>query len=193
MNNKTFLRSYYRQLRTLCNVNDPKLLQQIFDNFLNTLENFPKQSIIAGYLAMPDELDLLPLLQKSEQYGYKIAMPVVTNKNSTLSFRLCGANPRVTMNKYYKTLPEPADHYPYIIPNIIITPLLVCDRDGIRLGYGGGFYDKTLSLLREQATPVTAIGICHHNLLVNIPLPREPFDQVLDIIITDQEVITIRD
>ncbi|AIL65057.1 5-formyltetrahydrofolate cyclo-ligase family protein [Rickettsiales bacterium Ac37b] len=189
---KKTLRAHYIKLRSLHAINNPEFLQKISENFFNILENYPKKSIIAGYLAMPGELNLLPLLQKAEQHGYRIAMPVVISKHSPLSFCLCGANPTITISKYYKNLPEPIDAYPYVMPDIVITPMLACDRQGTRLGYGGGLYDRTLASLRGKSSSLVVIGICNHNFLVNSELPHNLYDQFLDIIITDKEMITTR-
>ena len=76
-----------------------------------------------------------------------------------------------------------------MVPQVLIVPLVGFDRHGSRLGYGGGFYDRTLSDLR-RAGQVTAIGLAWG--AQELPLiPVEPTDEPLDVIVTDRGVIAI--
>ena len=78
--------------------------------------------------------------------------------------------------------------HPRLRPRVLIVPLAGFDAAGNRLGYGGGYYDRTLQLLRETG-PVTAIGLAF--ACQQLPaIPAEPFDQPLDMIVTDQGVLT---
>ena len=76
-------------------------------------------------------------------------------------------------------------------PQHALVPLLAFDDDGYRLGYGGGFYDRTLAALRHDgAGPLVAIGV-GLEAQRRPPLPREPFDQRLDWLVTDEAVIRL--
>jgi 5-formyltetrahydrofolate cyclo-ligase len=75
-------------------------------------------------------------------------------------------------------------------PQIVIVPLVAFSRDGGRLGYGGGFYDRTLEQLRA-AGPVLAIGFAF-DAQEDPEIPLEPTDQPLDMIVTESQVIDIR-
>jgi 5-formyltetrahydrofolate cyclo-ligase len=76
-----------------------------------------------------------------------------------------------------------------VVPKVIVMPLAAFDRSGSRLGYGGGFYDRTLELLR-QSGPVLAIGFAYSAQEFE-QLPVEPTDQKLDAVVTESGVITI--
>ena len=77
----------------------------------------------------------------------------------------------------------------WMVPQILIVPLVAFDRAGGRLGYGGGFYDRTLEALRRDG-PVLAIGFAFAAQEVDA-LPQEPTDQRLDRIVTEVEVIEV--
>lgn len=74
-----------------------------------------------------------------------------------------------------------------ISPEVLIVPLVAFSRAGGRLGYGGGFYDRTLQALRAKK-PTLAIGFAYAAQEQN-DLPLEPTDQPLDLIVTEQGVI----
>ena len=74
-------------------------------------------------------------------------------------------------------------------PQILIVPLVAFDRNGGRLGYGGGFYDRTLQGLRA-AGPVMAIGFAFADQQAD-DLPLEPTDQKLDLIVTEGGIIEV--
>lgn len=76
-----------------------------------------------------------------------------------------------------------------MVPQIVIVPLVAFDRKGGRLGYGGGFYDRTLELLRASG-PVLAVGFAYAAQEADA-LPLEPTDQPLDMIITEQGVLSL--
>ena len=84
----------------------------------------------------------------------------------------------------------PAD-IEWMIPEIVIVPLVAWDETGGRLGYGGGFYDRTLEGLRARR-PVLAIGFAF-NVQQAYDLPLEVTDQPLDMIVTEDRVLTIVD
>ncbi|WP_371286182.1 5-formyltetrahydrofolate cyclo-ligase [Albidovulum sp.] len=75
----------------------------------------------------------------------------------------------------------------WIEPEVLIVPLLAFDRRGYRLGYGGGFYDRTLEALRARG-PVTAIGFAFAAQEVD-EVPIEATDQPLDIVVTDKGIL----
>ena len=83
-------------------------------------------------------------------------------------------------------VPEADD---FLEPEIVIVPLVAFTRDGGRLGYGGGFYDRTLEGLRARAATL-AIGFAYGAQEMDT-LPLEPTDQRLDMIVTDTEVIDV--
>jgi len=78
---------------------------------------------------------------------------------------------------------------PEVVPRVVLVPLLAFDRAGYRLGYGGGFYDRTLEALRAKGE-VLAVGLGYACQEV-AAVPREPTDQRLDWLVTERAVIRV--
>jgi 5-formyltetrahydrofolate cyclo-ligase len=81
---------------------------------------------------------------------------------------------------------EPLAHWPAISPRVLLVPLLAFDAEGYRLGYGGGFYDRTLAALQARA-----IGIAFAGQRVDF-LPRDAHDYPLDAVLTEQGLTRFR-
>jgi 5-formyltetrahydrofolate cyclo-ligase len=137
--------------------------------------------VLSGYWPMRGEPD--PRRAMDLHRG-PVCLPVVTGRAVPLIFRAHDGQDLVP--GVYGTW-HPAESQPEMRPSVLIVPLLGFDRHGMRLGYGGGYYDRTLALLRETA-PVTAIGLAF--ACQELPrLPFDRFDQPLDLIVTDRETI----
>ncbi len=149
---------------------------------VSVLEPFAGQ-VLAGYWPMRDEAD--PRRAMAAHRG-PLCLPVVTGKAVPLIFRRWSGEDLAPGP--FGTL-HPGDSQPELTPSILIVPLAGFDRRGNRLGYGGGYYDRTLQLLRETH-PVTAIGLAF--AVQELPaIPAEPFDQPLDLVVTDRELIRL--
>ena len=140
---------------------------------------------ISGYWPMGDELDVKPLLAALERAGHVIGLPVATARDTPLIFRRWRPGDALLDGGFGTSVPG-EDSAP-VVPGILIVPLLAFDRAGFRLGYGGGYYDRTLAALRG-AGRVTAIGVAYAAQEV-AAVPRGPSDQPLDLIATERETI----
>ena len=147
--------------------------------------HLPRGAIVSGYWPLPGELDIRPLVHQIHEAGHPIALPVVKAKGEPLLFRRwVPGTPLVQGSFKVMTPPEGA---PELEPQVLLVPLLAFDKAGFRLGYGGGFYDRTLEKRRREAHsghPVLAIGIAFAAQETET-LPRGPFDQRLDWIATE--------
>lgn len=138
---------------------------------------------LAGYWPMRDEAD--PRAAMAAHRG-PVCLPVVPGKAVPLVFRAWGGG--ALEAGPFGTAHPPQDA-PQLVPQVLIVPLAGFDRAGNRIGYGGGYYDRTLELLRGMGT-VTAIGLAFATQ--ELPLiPAEPFDQPLDVVVTDCETLQI--
>jgi 5-formyltetrahydrofolate cyclo-ligase len=138
------------------------------------------QGVVSGFASMPDELNIWPLLRCLHGHGVSLALPVVHKKGEPLLFRAW--MPGDAMDKGVWSIPEPKSDKPVVEPDILLVPLLAFDRRGGRLGYGGGFYDRTLARLRALK-PVTAIGLAYDEQRVDA-VPHLDYDQRLDWVLT---------
>jgi 5-formyltetrahydrofolate cyclo-ligase len=145
----------------------------------------PRDAIVGGYIASGSELNATPLLMALEEQGVRLALPVVGERGHRLLFRAWHSRDALTPNRY--DIGEPMDDKPEVTPTHLIVPLLAFDDHGYRLGYGGGYYDRTLAALRK-ASKITAIGIAFHAQRLGF-VPRGPGDEPLDLVLTERNVI----
>jgi 5-formyltetrahydrofolate cyclo-ligase len=136
---------------------------------------------LAGYMPMRTEIDPLPAMAA---HTGPVAVPVIEGPGLPLRFRAWTADARMVPGAFGALIPEAGG---WIDPQVLIVPLLAFDRRGFRLGYGGGFYDRTLEGLRA-AGPVIAIGFAFAAQEV-AAVPVEPTDQRLDLIVTETGTI----
>src|SRR5690606_38003983 len=127
------------------------------DHFLNS-PFCHRLGVIAGYIAMADELDPLPLMHKLAAAGHTVALPVVAAQHSPLKFRVWQPGDRLEAGPHGTKAPAVAAAE--VTPDVVIVPLLAYDKAGHRLGYGGGYYDRTLAALRRQGQ-VVAVGFAY--------------------------------
>jgi 5-formyltetrahydrofolate cyclo-ligase len=151
------------------------------------LADFPKTTLVAGYWPIGTELDVRHTLSHLDLIGFGCALPVVVAKGEPLTFRTW--TPQVPMERSGLGILAPAATVPEVDPDVLLVPLLAFDRAGFRLGYGAGFYDRTLERLRRSKT-VTAIGIGFAGQEVD-NVPRDQYDQPLDWLVTERFVLKI--
>jgi 5-formyltetrahydrofolate cyclo-ligase len=147
---------------------------------VSELRGPPGQGVVSGFASLPEELNVWPLLRRLAGAGVPLALPVVAKKGQPLVFRAWV--PGDAMDKGVWGIPEPKADKPVLEPDILLVPLLAFDVDGCRLGYGGGFYDRTLAGLRA-IKPVVAIGLAYDEQRVNA-VPHLDYDQRLDWVLT---------
>ncbi|MBT0778572.1 5-formyltetrahydrofolate cyclo-ligase [Paracoccus versutus] len=136
--------------------------------------------VLAGYWPMRGEADPRPAMAAHDG---PVCLPAVIGPARPLEFRAHGD--RLEPGRF-GTLHPPADS-PLLRPDVLIVPLAGFDRAGHRLGYGGGFYDRTLARLRAEGA-VVAIGLAYAAQEIRA-IPAEATDQPLDLIVTDRGVI----
>jgi 5-formyltetrahydrofolate cyclo-ligase len=157
-------------------------------NFLHILEdsNFQTENslIIAGFWPISNEIDVRPLILELHKTGHLIALPVVVGADEPLIFRVW--QPEIVLEKGGFGTQHPSVENPEVSPNIMLVPLLAFDGYGQRLGWGGGFYDRTISKLRTQGSVITA-GVAYKGQQVDA-VPHIATDEPLDWIVTETSV-----
>ena len=137
---------------------------------------------------MGDEIDPRPLMGRLHESGHVCALPVVAAKGEPLRFRAW--SPGMTLQLKAFGLSEPPPEAAIVIPELLLVPLLAFDAGGYRLGYGGGYFDRTLTRLRDSDA-VLAVGVAYAAQEV-AEVPRDGSDQPLDWIVTEAESIRMR-
>jgi len=142
--------------------------------------------IVAGFHAIRSEIDVRPLmLALAAATGADLALPVVVARGRPLLFRRWRADLVLTAGPFGTA--HPPESEPALMPDLVLVPLLAFDRRRHRLGYGAGFYDRTLAALRA-AGPVTAVGIAYGAQQVDA-VPIGDHDEPLDRILTERGFI----
>ena len=140
-------------------------------------------SVVAGYWPIRSEIDPRPAMQALSA-THDICLPVVGGHSDPLSFRRWTPDCEMEEGAFGAAIPrDPIE----MTPNILIVPLLAFDAAGYRLGYGGGFYDRTLAELRPEG-PVEAVGFAY-DIQRTARVPREETDERLDFVVTEAGVL----
>ncbi len=140
---------------------------------------------LSGYMPIRTEIDPLPAMAEACAHG-PVGVPVIQWPNHPLSFSRWTPDAQMVAGAFGAMTPKVNDFFE---PEILIVPLLAFSRAGGRLGYGGGFYDRTLEMLRAKR-PTLAIGFAFAGQETDA-IPLEPSDQPLDMIVTETGVIDI--
>lgn len=135
----------------------------------------------AGYRAMRGELDVMEIFKQMARFEKATALPCATPEK-TLLYRSWKIGDALT--RHALGMEEPPPEAPLLEPAIILVPLLAFDGEGYRLGYGGGFYDRTISLSREIKLDQKFVGVAFSVQEVD-EVPTDASDQPLDGILTE--------
>jgi 5-formyltetrahydrofolate cyclo-ligase len=137
-------------------------------------------AVVSGFSAIGDEISPLPLLTALARDGHRLCLPVMQGKGNPLLFRAW--KPGDAMGAAVWGIQEPLPSAALVDPDVLLVPLLAFDARGYRLGYGGGFYDRTIAGLRARKT-VTAIGLAFDEQRIDA-VPHTTEDQRLDWVLT---------
>lgn len=147
-----------------------------------------KVSIVSAFWSIGDEPSTFPLLENLARQGVETALPVMQGRRAPLLFRLWKEGEPLREAKW--GIKEPLPGAREVLPDLLFVPLAAYDRAGNRLGYGAGYYDRTLAKLRATK-PVTAIGVAY-GIQEMQEIPAEAYDEKLDYVLTDHEWIICR-
>jgi len=180
MLDKDTLRQQLLEVREEAAARDPDAAEKLADVFpMKLFERYGP--VIAGYVAIRDELSPEHLIQRFKLAGAAIALPRL-GADGTMDFRLWEPGEPLVEGKF--GLMEPPETAPIATPSLVLVPLLGFDAHGTRLGYGKGHYDKALAQLRQDGRAF-ACAIAYKAQMVD-DLPAEPHDQPLDWAVTEQ-------
>jgi 5-formyltetrahydrofolate cyclo-ligase len=148
---------------------------------------------VALYLTNDGEIDTSPLINTLKAAEKQLAFPIIHPfAKGNLLFQAVNRDTHWTTNKY--NIVEPKLDVRHVCPleslDIIFLPLVAFDKEGNRLGMGGGFYDRTLSRLHTLKNKPILIGLAHDCQEVE-KLPFEPWDVPTNIIVTPSKLITV--
>lgn len=141
---------------------------------------------LSGYMPIRTEIDPLPAMAEAAAYG-PVGIPVIIGAGQPLRFAKWEPDMALIEGAFGARIPENPEFFE---PEMVIVPLVAFDAQGGRLGYGGGFYDRTLEQLRARRATL-AIGFAYAAQEAE-RLPLEPTDQRLDFVVTETGVTDLR-
>ena len=141
--------------------------------------SFPPGAAVAGYWPFADEADPRPLMSALAARGHPLCLPVVAGRGRALVFRAWTPGDALETGAFDTRVP--AACAPERAPRALLVPLLAADPAGFRLGYGGGYYDRTLAALDGAL----AVGVAFHDQLRD-SVPRARHDRPLDWLATER-------
>jgi 5-formyltetrahydrofolate cyclo-ligase len=148
----------------------------------------PRGAIVAGYSPINSELDPYPLMHALADKGATLALPVIVARNQALVFRVWEPDEGLVRGPF--GIFQPSSEADEVDPDIVLVPLAAFDRAGHRIGYGRGYYDRTLENLRAlKKMTVIGVGFAVQEIET---VPRLPHDEQLDCVLTERELIDLR-
>lgn len=151
------------------------------DNFLDRIGGSGSR-VVAGYWPIQGELDPRPLLTELGRRGARCALPAVPGRERPLEFREWAPDDPLVRGEFGTSEPPPDARV--IVPELLIVPLLAFDKYGFRLGYGGGYYDRTIRSLRRDTENCLAVGFAYAGQEVDA-VPHDETDERLDWVVTE--------
>lgn len=145
--------------------------------------------IVAGFSAIRTEIDPSALMEALHARGAALALPVAVGRGEPLVFRAWTMDTPLVRGLY--GILEPSSDAAEVEPDIVLVPLAAFDRRGHRLGYGGGYYDRTLQGLRRSRR-ITAAGVAFSVQQMD-QIPEDGHDEPLDLVLTERDVIDFRE
>ena len=152
------------------------------DHLLSYLADKGEGLVISGYMPIRTEIDVLPAMEALHGLGHRICVPIIVRPGLPLSFREWMPDGAMIDGPFGAKVPAGGD---WLAPELLIVPLVSYDMQGFRLGYGGGYYDRSLELLRKKR-PTLAVGYAYSGQMGEVPV--EVTDQRLDAMVTEDGV-----
>ncbi|SDT41858.1 5-formyltetrahydrofolate cyclo-ligase [Bradyrhizobium canariense] len=147
-----------------------------------------RDMIVSGYSPIRSEIDPTPLMLKVAAQGARLALPAVTARGQSLTFRAWSPNDRMQLGSLGILEPSPAAAE--VIPDVMLVPLAAFDRLGHRIGYGAGHYDYTFAHLRKVKA-VIGIGLAFAAQEIEA-VPALSHDVALDYVLTETRMFDFR-
>lgn len=183
---KTAARKRCRMLRDALSPAERALADDAIKRRLIATEAFERSDVVLTYLSFGSEVNTRSIVEHCWRIGKRVALPRCVPQSRLMTWHIVESLEELEQNSYGIEEPNPAIHETVILDvctsdSIALVPALAFDREGFRLGYGGGYYDEFLSNF-----PGVSIGLCRKVMLSDGPLPREPHDVPVCLVITEK-------
>ena len=145
-------------------------------------------AVVAGYAPIRSEFDPMPLLRRLADAGARLALPVIMGREQALQFR--GFSIGQALERGPLGIQQPPVASAELTPEILLIPLAAFDRSGHRIGYGAGYYDRSIEALRGGNRTI-AVGLAFAVQEIDA-VPALPHDAVLDYVLTETQTFDFR-
>ncbi len=157
--------------------------QNLFEKFFKFI-NFDSIDIVSSFISINTEIDTKKLNDYILAKNKKLCLPVILKKDDNLLFRNFDNN--MILENGFMNINEPPKSSQVLTPELLFVPCLAFDKSGFRLGYGGGYYDRTFSHLKKNKKKFISVGYAFDDQKV-IEVPKDKFDIKLDYVITEKK------
>ncbi|NDW08006.1 5-formyltetrahydrofolate cyclo-ligase [Jiella pacifica] len=171
------------EMRAAIRANDRKRMDDVIRTRLSGLLATMQGRIVSIYWPMKAEPNLIPWVKNSLPSELAFALPVVIKKGAPMEFRSWSPGESLIRGVWNIPIPE---HGASLVPDIVIAPVVGFDKRGYRLGYGGGYFDRTLAVLARKPY-VIGIGYAQAAIETIYPLKH---DIPMDVIVTEQSCVS---
>ena len=180
---KKTLRAKYRAAREALTREERAPMDERICEVIASCASYRYAEVILGYVPFGFEVDITPLLRRAIADGKRLALPRTYGRGE-MTFRYASSLTELSPGKY--GIPEPQEECPPYEGSpatLCLVPAIVYDRNGRRIGYGGGYYDRFL-----RAFPVTALGVIYRAfVLPSLPLGR--YDYAVTALATERGIL----
>jgi 5-formyltetrahydrofolate cyclo-ligase len=187
LNHKKNLRKILSEKRNLIKKNTNLEFNIEAFNQLTEQIKFNAIDCIGSFMSIRSEISTNQLNAKILDMKKKLAFPSIEKNSETLIFKKTNSLKNFKLGKF--NIPEPKNDNKEIIPQLFFVPCLGFDLKGYRIGYGGGFYDKTFEKLNKLNLLFYTVGFAYDDQKQN-ELPIEKFDYKLDFVLTEKQLYT---
>ena len=187
LNKKKNLRKILTEKRNLIKKNTNLEFNIETFNQLTEQIKFNAIDCIGSFMSIRSEISTKQLNTTILKMKKKLAFPTIENNLETLTFKTINSHKSFKTGKF--NIPEPTNDNYEIIPQLFFVPCLGFDLEGFRIGYGGGFYDKTFAKLKKLNLVFYTVGFAYDDQKQN-KLPVEKFDYKLDFVLTEKQLYT---
>ena len=187
LNQKKNLRKILTEKRNLIKKNTNLDFNIDAFNQLTEQIKFNAVDCIGSFMSIRSEISTKQLNRTILEMKKKLAFPTIEKNLETLTFKTTNSHKSFKMGKF--NIPEPTNNNNEIIPQLFFVPCLGFDLEGFRIGYGGGFYDKTFAKLKKLNLAFYTVGFAYDDQKQN-KLPVEKFDYKLDFVLTEKQLYT---
>jgi 5-formyltetrahydrofolate cyclo-ligase len=169
------------------NLKSQKICEKFITELLPKISNKKEGEIFGIYLPANNEALTDLIIRYFKEKKIKFSYPKITNKNHPLKFILNEENQTFEPSIFFPKILEPTSDIE-VFPEILVLPLLAFDSKLLRLGMGGGFFDRTIDFLKVKNPALTCIGLAYELQKSDSFFPKKNTDRTLDFIVTEKTI-----